>query len=194
MLEKLDKKRVKEIEAFIHDEAKFENVLVAVNRIMDKSLLGERERAVTAEDIVAELIHDALYGIRAWDNKKMPDFGGWVITQTRSKVFNIARKESCMSLLDQDEAEKSAQYESPDGGSQCDERRFVDLLKINLRGDEAASFVLEGVLNESTNQEIARDLAISVSEVVSARKRIKRQADKLRNESGLLPRAAGVKK
>jgi len=207
----LEHEKVRRIELFVRDANKRDGVIARIKRILRYNddgttcVYAESERAVTAEGIMHELIADALCGTRKWDMDRMPDFGGWIITQLRSKKFNLVRKQirpmvsggksrdgADTDVLHDDqlirptvsleEEIENRGFDPPGNGDHVrdyEEEDCIRELKRRLEVREIEYFVLEGVQDKKSNQEIASDLKIEVSEVVNAKKRIKRVIDDL---------------
>lgn len=93
-----DCKKIGLIESFVRDKNRLEKVVAIAERLLrwnedgSSCSYGESERAVTAECIVHELVADALCGTRKWNIKEMPEFDGWIITQLKSKKWNLVRE------------------------------------------------------------------------------------------------------
>lgn len=203
----------KRIESFVRDKARLERVVAIASRMLKLNrdgsfcVYGEYERAITEDDVVYELVADALCGNRKWDIESVPEFDCWIITQLRSKKFNLVRKQLHPITLkkgtEQEEADSvmdariirptdslEKKREDDEFNPSCDDsyveryekEDFLTVLKQRLVAENRIEehFVLDGILERATTIEIASDLNITVSEVESAKKKIKRVADRLR--------------
>ncbi len=98
--------KIEKIRRFLSDKQKFERLVATVNRLLKCWSYGSAERATTAEHIISEPTKDAICNDRKGDTDKMPDFAGWVITQLRSKLCDLMRKQRSPVSLEE-EMEKS---------------------------------------------------------------------------------------
>ncbi len=197
--------KIRRIRAFVEDKERLQNVIATANRIIRRCAYGNCEKAITAEDVVSELITDALCGgPRKWNIDKMPEIDGWIITQLRSVMSNLMRKEirplSSDFEADRNETithqgrefirpgvslEKEIEekgFDPPavyDHKAEYERTELVDALKKRIEGNMIDYSVLNGVLDRKSNLEIASDLKLQTKEVVNAKKRIKREIDRL---------------
>lgn len=205
--------KIRRILSFSSDKAKLDKAVAIANRLLkwnedgSPCVYSESERAITPECIVHGLIAEALYGTRKWNMEEMPDFEGWIITQLKSKKFNLVRKliRPLPSKRNKEDEEAdispddtairpivSLEREIEENGfnprsnddyvRDYEDEEFVNVLKHRLEDRVIDYFVLEEVLDKKNNQEIASNLKMEISEVENAIKRIKRVIDKLLRE------------
>jgi DNA-directed RNA polymerase specialized sigma24 family protein len=179
--------KTKQIKLFIEDKTKFMLVVATVRRMVSSSFYGKAERALTEEDLVSELMEDALCNRRKWDMESMPDFGGWIITQAKSKISNLARKQLVSKSFEEERDNNG--FDPPGDPSPClsiENDEIVEKIEEELSAsDEIGFFVFQGMLQCCSNQEIASDLQIEISEVEYAKKRIKRVIDRFLRRNNL---------
>jgi len=198
------------IEAFVKDTSKLEKVIATAERILKFNddhgpcTYSLSERAVTAHDVVMDLVKQALCNLEKWNIEKMPEFDGWIITRLRNKKWNLVReilrplysRSKQRTEIDQDtpnsptfrptvslqEQIEQNGFDPPgdtDHVREFEEQDCIDALRRELDGRITDSFVLEGIINKQSSKEIAADLNLGVSEVELAKKRIRRKIDRL---------------
>lgn len=168
------------IAAFMMDKPRLIKVIATAERMLRRTTYGNTERAITAEDLVQGLVADALCGTRTWDMDKMPGFDGWIITQLRSERYNLVHNQVHHTSLEKELYEKGIDIPgSLDHVKLYENSEFVERLKSMLKQDGVEYSVLAGMLQDMTNDQIASNLMLHPSEVLNAKKRIKRKGDKL---------------
>jgi DNA-directed RNA polymerase specialized sigma24 family protein len=175
-------KKSRFIEAFVKDKAELAKVVATINRELHARLFERRERGITADDVVYELIRKALCHPDSWDDRTIPDFGNWVLCQFRNGRHNIVRKKNRYLSF-----EKESEENGFDVASDSDHvRNFENFDLANKvkrllikKEDNVASLVFDEILRGEENKEIALKLNLDVSDIVAAKKRIRRAGDSL---------------
>lgn len=177
------KKRCEDVEKLLSDEAICKRLIVKYD-IMLRVML-KREPTITGADILNTVIEKYLSGERNWDRKNPKEFWQWADKNMLSEVYNYANREFKsvkFDEIDEYEAESYAQnfnYDNyPDDFDIVSDYEFNEMLNeliAELQDDEVAYFVFEYLILGYGNSEIANELGISVSDVVNAKKRIKRK-------------------
>lgn len=121
-----------------------------------------------------------------WDMERVPNINTFMYHQIRSFVSNTAKKEfNKLHNNDCYETTLSRIYPEPDNipivedvYKQMDCGEVKDRFLRFISNDPAAAAVFNESLHSTKNIEIAGVLSITVSEVVNAKKRIKRYIEK----------------
>ncbi len=185
--------KIKRIESFIKDKDGYRKILATVQREIHIRLYDKRERGMTAEDVVGSLVEKALCNPDIWDACSQPGFKDWVLCQFRNGRHNIVRKKNRHLSIEHESEENGF-----DPAGDCDHVKDFensDLFKtvqreLEVKDDTLAYCVLEEVVAGDTNEMIASKYDLDVSDVVNAKKRIRRIGDRLLKN--VHRRAAGV--
>lgn len=179
--------RCEDVEGLINNEIICKKLIVKYDLMLRARL--RREPTITGEDILHTVIEKYLSGERNWDRRNPKEFWQWVDKNMSSEVYNYANREFKSVKFDEiDEYEEDSYAQNfnydnyPDDFDIVSDFEFNEMLnelKAELQDDDVAFLVFEYLLLGCENSEIAKELGIKVSEVVNAKKRIRRKLLKI---------------
>ena len=151
--------------------------------ILLKNKAGDlKNRCMTAEDIVHEIICRTIEGKRKWDRKRVPNLNTYMWGQISSLVDSETRKAVRFTYPEPDEnagkkaapviLEEIPDYSVPDIGEDTDAAALEKKCLKLLEDDPAALKVFNEMMKGSKNREIVEDLGLSYKDVVNAKRRL----------------------
>lgn len=145
---------------------------------------------VTADDLAADAITDAIAGTRAWDQQSNPDFYRFLRSVVDSKVSHLAE---CLEnqltrrlRLPADADDSSPAYQvadkAPDSATICADKESLENFRAAILAEIEGDKLAEGVFScleagITKPQEMAVLLDASVQEINNAQKRLRRKVE-----------------
>lgn len=164
------------------------------DNLLRSNFKGTRARHYKAEDVVREIMVRVMEGKRKWDIDRVPDINTFMIMQIKSFIYDLSSTEKTYLMLDNyffNEDEEGVEtydlrsclkapddieyeYEVKEKLKSC-----IDLFEEN--GDAECLKVMDLLMYEFKNREIAEELNIDIRKVENIKKRIRNKLNKHAN-------------